>query len=306
VDQTALTQCLGVSLLDRGDQAWRPVADDEQRGSQAAVLQIGQEGSPGVGGLAGARREADEGGLAAGGDAPGGQHRLGRGARVHAEEAGVQEQVIEDDLIQAPPRPALVLLLDLAANGRDGGLGDRGLIPERPGEGGLHIPHRQAAHKRGDDQRLQGVRLGHVAAEQAGGERLAGAAQLWPGQGHRPGGRLDRHLPVPVTAPGPGTGAGSTPLIALPAQELSDLGFQRGLHQQLGTQPRNLLQDLRQRAILGEQLIDVVADTVGRRYSDRHGRGSFLRRLAGLEGNLRPSSHLHRILDATPPIWSAI
>src|SRR5262249_2658607 len=65
--------------------------------------------------------------------------------------------------------------------------------------------------------------------------------------------------------------------------------FQGGLHQQLRTQPRDLLQDLRQRAAVSEQLIDVVTDTVGRRYSDRHGRGSFLRRLAGLEGNLRPS-----------------
>jgi hypothetical protein len=31
-----------------------------------------------------------------------------------------------------------------------------------------------------------------------------------------------------------------------------------------------------------------VADTVSRRYSNRHGRGSFLRRLAGLEGEPTP------------------
>ena len=37
------------------------------------------------------------------------------------------------------------------------------------------------------------------------------------------------------------------------------------------------LQDLRQRPVLGEQLVDVAVDTVGRRYSNRHGRGSFLR-----------------------------
>jgi hypothetical protein len=52
------------------------------------------------------------------------------------------------------------------------------------------------------------------------------------------------------------------------AQELGDLGFQRGLHQQLGAEPGDVLQDLRQRAALGEQLIDVVADTVCRRYSN--------------------------------------
>ena len=138
-----------------------------------------------------------------------------------------------------------------------------------------------------------------MAAEQPGRERLAGAAQLGPGQRDRPGGGLDGHLPVPVPGPGPGIRAGRGPLVTVPAEELSDLGFEGGLHQQLGAEPGHLLQDLRQRTVLGEQFIDVVADTVSRRYSDRHGRGSFLRRLAGLEGNLRPSSHLHPILDAT-------
>ena len=57
---------------------------------------------PGVGGFPGAGGQADEGGLAAGGDAPGGQHRLGRGAGMHPEEAGIQEQVIQGDTVQAP------------------------------------------------------------------------------------------------------------------------------------------------------------------------------------------------------------
>ena len=78
VDQASLAQGLGVRLLDRGDQPGRAVGYDQQRGGQAAVFQIGQEGVPGVGGLAGARRQADERGLAIGGDAPGGEHRLGR------------------------------------------------------------------------------------------------------------------------------------------------------------------------------------------------------------------------------------
>ena len=101
MDETALTQCLRVGLLDRGDQAGGAVGDDQQRGGQAAVFQVGQEGVPGVGGLAGAGGQADERGLAAGGDAPGGQHRLGRGAGVHPEEAGVQEQVVQGDAVQA-------------------------------------------------------------------------------------------------------------------------------------------------------------------------------------------------------------
>jgi len=261
--QTPLTKRLGVGLLDRGDQARGAVADNEQRAGQAAVLKAGEEVEPGVGGLAGARGQADEGGLALGGDAPGGQHRLGRGAGVHPEEAGVQEQVVEPDAVQAPPGPRVVFVLDLLADRRHGGLGDRGLVAERVRQGGLDVADRQAADERGDYQRFEGVGLGDVCAEQAGGECLAGTAQLRPRQGHGPGGGLDAHLPVPVARSGPGVLAGGGPLVAVAAQELGDLGFQRRLHQQLRAEPGDLLQDLRQRAILGEQLIDVAADTVG-------------------------------------------
>jgi len=80
MDQTALTQRLGEGLPGRGDQAWRAVADDQQRGGQSPVLEILQEVMPDIGGLAAARGQADERGLAAGGDAPGSQDRLGRGA----------------------------------------------------------------------------------------------------------------------------------------------------------------------------------------------------------------------------------
>ena len=80
MNQASLAQRLRVGLLDRGDQAGGAVADDQQWGGQAAVFQISQEGCPGVGGLAGAGGQADERGLAAGGDAPGGEHGLGRGA----------------------------------------------------------------------------------------------------------------------------------------------------------------------------------------------------------------------------------
>ena len=82
-----------------------------------------------------------------------------------------------------------------------------------------------------------------------------------PGQGHRPGGRLDAHFPVPVTGPGSGVLAGRGPLVAIAAGELGDLGLQGGLHQQLRAEPGDLLQDLRKRLVLGEQFIDMVADT---------------------------------------------
>jgi hypothetical protein len=218
-----------------------------QRGGQAAVFQVGEEVVPGVGGFAGAGGQADEGGLAAGGDAPGGQDRLGRGAGVHPEERGVQIQVVQRDAVQATARPGLVFVLDLAADRRHCRLGDRRLVAQRLGQGGLDVADRQAAHERGDHQRLQRVRLGHVRPEQPRRERLSGAAQLGPRQVHRTGGRLDGHLPVPVPRARPGIGAGRGPLVAVAAEELGDLSFQRGLHQQLRAEPGDIFQDLRQR-----------------------------------------------------------
>jgi hypothetical protein len=176
MDQAALAQRLRVGLLDRADQPGRPVADHEQRAGQAPLLQVGEEVVPGVGGLASAGRQADEGGLALGGDAPGGQHRLSRGARVHAEEGGVQEQVVQPHLVEAAGCPRLVFALDLLADRRDGGLGDRSLVAECVGEGGLDVADRQAADERRDHQGFERVRLGHVRAEQPGGERVGGAA----------------------------------------------------------------------------------------------------------------------------------
>ena len=194
---------------------------------------------------------------------------------MHPEEAGVQEQVVEGDLIEAALCPGLVVVLDLLADRRHGGLGDRGLVAERLGEGGLHVAHRQSAHERGDHQRLQRIGLGHVAAEQARRERLGGTAQLGPGQLDRPGGRLDRHLPVSVARAGPRILAGRGPLVAVPAEELSNLGFEGGLHQQLRAEPGDILQDLGKLLVLSEQLVDVAADALGRGYSMWHGRRSF-------------------------------
>ena len=190
---------------------------------------------------------------------------------MHAEEAGVQEQVVQGDAVQAPAGPRLVFVLDCLAHGGDRRLGDRGLVAERVSQGGLHVPDRQAADEGGNHEGLQRIGLGDVRAEQPGGERPGGAAQLGPGQLDRSSGRLDRHLAVAITEAGPGVfgqrGAG----IAVPAQELGDPGFEGSLHQQLRAEPGHLLQDLRQRPVLSEQIIDVAADTVGRQYSNRHG-----------------------------------
>ena len=63
MDETALAQGLGEGLLDRRDQPGRAVGDDQQRRGQAAVLQVGEEVTPGVGGLAAARRRPTNTGL---------------------------------------------------------------------------------------------------------------------------------------------------------------------------------------------------------------------------------------------------
>jgi hypothetical protein len=236
-----------------------------QRAGQAAVFEVGQEAVPGAGGLPGPGRQADERGLALGGDAPGGQHRLGRGAGVRPEEGGVQERVIQHHRIQAAGRPCLILLGDLLADGRDGGFGDRGLVAQRIGQGGLHVPDRQAPDEGRNDQGFESIGLGDVAAERAGRERLRRAAQLRPRQGDRPGGRLDGHLPVAVTRTAPGLPGRRGTGVTVPAEELGDLGLESSLHQQLRAEPGRLLQDLRQRPVLGEQVIDVAANTAGRR-----------------------------------------
>ena len=183
MDQAALAQRLGVGLLDRGDQPRRPVADHQQRAGQAPLLQVGKEVVPGVGGLPGAGRQADERGLALGGDAPGGQHRLGRGAGVHPEEGGVQEQVIQRHLIEAAGRPRLVLLLDLAWQIAE--TVDLEIAAWSPSASARVASTSRTDRPRTNDAITSDSRalvLVTCAAEQPGGERLGGAAQLRPGQ----------------------------------------------------------------------------------------------------------------------------
>jgi hypothetical protein len=64
-----------------------------------------------------------------------------------------------------------------------------------------------------------------------------------------------------VTVTGPG--AGALPAgIALPAEKLGDLGLQHGLQQQPRTQPGDLLEDLTEVTVGGEQLVDLGSDAV--------------------------------------------
>src|SRR5512133_1705146 len=122
---------------------------------------------------------------------------------------------------------------------------------------------------------------GDALAQQSGGERLAGAAQLGPFQGDRPGGRLHGQLGVAVAMAGSST---LTASVAVAAQELGDFGFQRGLQQQAGAEPGDLLKSLAKVTVGGEQLVDLGADALHRRYSCGHGRGPPQRELLALLG----------------------
>src|SRR6266581_3106030 len=48
------------------------------------------------------------------------------------------------------------------------------------------------------------------------------------------------------------------------AEELGDLGLEGGLHQQPRAEPGDIFEDLRQLLVLGEQLVDVAVDALGR------------------------------------------
>src|SRR6476469_7507999 len=58
---------------------------------------------------------------------------------MHPKKGRIQEQVIENDIAQGAPRPGVVLGLDRLAYLRHRRFRDRGLIPQRIGEGGLDI-----------------------------------------------------------------------------------------------------------------------------------------------------------------------
>jgi len=86
---------------------------------------------------------------------PRGQYRLGRGADVVSEQASVEEQVIQLDLVEATLLPLGHLGPDLGADPRHRRARHGGLLSEGLGQGGLHVPGRQAADEPGDDQALQ-------------------------------------------------------------------------------------------------------------------------------------------------------
>jgi hypothetical protein len=260
--QTPLPQAIGEDHLDRADQPWRAVGDHQQRRPEPAVHQLAQEPGPGVMAFAGAGGQADQHRAALGGDAPGGKHRLGRRAGVHAKVGAVQEQVLQLDPRQVAGLPGVELVLDRLADAADGRLRQRRLRPQRLRQRRLDVAHRQAAHEPRQHQRLQRIGARHALAQQPGRERLGGTAQLWALQHHRPSGGLHREFGVAVAIPDAVTIA---TLVAVAAEELADLGFHGGLHDQPHAQPGDLLQDLSKGLLGGEQLVDLGADALDSR-----------------------------------------
>ena len=212
-----------------------------------------------------------------------------------AEVAAVEEQVLEGDVGQVALLPEVELVLDRLADPAHRRLRQRGLRAQGLGQGGLDVSHRQAPDEAGDDQGLQGVGAAHAHPQQPGGEGLVGAPQLRALDGDGPGRGLDGRRAVAVAATGTNAFAVG---VALPAQELCDLGFDRGLDEEAHAEAPDLLQDVGQVTVGGEQVVDVGADALQGGYSGGHGCG-FLSLLGRLERNLRSSSIYTG--DWTPP-----
>ena len=176
----------------------------------------------------------------------------------------VEEQVVEGDPRQVPGPPGLELVLDRLADPAHRRLGQRRLGTEGLGQGRLHVADREPADEAGDDEGLQGVGPAHTHAEQPGGELLVGPPELRSVERDRAGGGLDRRRAVAVAAASVGS---LTSDVAVPAQELGDLGLEGRLHQQADAQLGYLFEDLAEVAIGGEQLVDVGADALDGGYS---------------------------------------
>jgi hypothetical protein len=180
---------------------------------------------------------------------------------VHAKVASVEEQIFERHVGEVTGLPAVELVLDRLTDPADGRLRQGRLRAQGVGQAGLHVTHRQAPDEPGDDQALQCVGATHPDAEQPGGERLVGASQLGPVDGDRPGGGLDGGRAVPVAAAGPDASAVA---VALPAQELGDLGLDGSLHQQTHPKAGHFLQHFAQLPLGAEQVVYLRADALNR------------------------------------------
>ena len=263
VDQAALTEARREHDLHGGDQAGPAVGDHQQGRAETSLQHPAQEPRPRVGGLGGPRFQAQEVRLPGHVDAPRHQHRLGLRPGVHPEVRAVDEQVLELDLREVPGIEGVELVLDGLADPGDRGARHRRLRSQGLGQSGLHVADRKPPDEPGDHERLQGVGLGDPGAEQAGGEGHVRPAELGTLQGDWPGGRLHGDGGEAVAGAGPGRLGQSAALVAVASEELGDLGLERRLQQQPGSEAGHLLQGLAEGSLRGEQVVDVGADALG-------------------------------------------
>nr|WP_259315733.1 phosphoribulokinase [Capillimicrobium parvum] len=209
-------------------------------------------------------------------------------AALEREVGGVEEQRDESDVVEVAALELLEAVAQLGADPRRGGLRDApraGLLAER-----LDVAHRQPAHERADDQRLE--RLGPqqlgAARKQSRDERRGGLADLRDLDRQLALGRLQRPRPEPVAHARLEVGPALVSGAAQPRVELL-------LDRALDDQPRAELGQLRQRLARvlanpdGQQLVDLSFELRRRRYGASHGVG-LLHRLPGLEGTYAASS----------------
>src|SRR5215218_8592641 len=214
---------------------------------------------------------------------------------VPLEVRGVQEQVVQLDPLKVAGLPGVELLLDHLADPVDRRLGQRRLRTERLPQRRLDIADAQAANEPGDDEGLQRVGAADALAQQPGRKWLWGAAQLGALQHDRARGGLDLDRLVAVAQP---RSDALTTLVAVPAKELGHLGLKCGLDDQPHAQPGHILQDPAEVLLGREQLVDLGADALHRRYSWRHGRRPPVRVVSSV-GSLRPFHFSTRL--GTPP-----
>lgn len=124
--------------------------------------------------------------VAVGTDPPGGQHRFGPRPRMHPEVAGVQEQIVQLEVVEAALPPPLELSLDRRADPRHGGLAERGLAAQRVGQGGLHVAPTARRRTRRSPPGFPTRWSWSPRPEQPEHERVDSAAQLGPRDGDRP------------------------------------------------------------------------------------------------------------------------
>ena len=271
-------------LFDRADQPGRAVGDDESWCGESAGDQVAAELDPVLLALPHPQAHRNQCPPAVFGDSPGADHALLGAARADRQVDRVEEQHDQVDVVERAAFERLEALVQLRTDPRHRrarGLPEPSLLTKR-----LDVAHRQPAHERADDQRLQRVGpqkpLAVPLREQLRHERHRRLARLRDLDPQLTLGRLQ----APRTEPIAQAALPLRPtLITSTTQPSVELLLDRPLNDQPSTEPSELGQHLLR--ILDtaprQQLLDARLYLRRWRYGASHGVG-LLHRLAGLEG----------------------